>query len=89
MEKFMIIYKKLLKNKTGDLLINIMEIIINKHEKHKNKNYVSNLKYTTRDYICGIIEVLSNNISWRKYIGKIDGRTLNNKHNYYEKTRNL
>ena len=29
--------------------------------------------------------MLSNNTSWRKYNGVIDGRVLNNKHNYYVK----
>ena len=37
----------------------------------------------TKDYICGIIEVVSNNTSWRKYNGLINDRVLNNKHNYY------
>ena len=31
------------------------------------------------------IEVLTNNVSWRKYNGKIDGRVLNNKHNDFVK----
>ena len=33
----------------------------------------------------GIIEVVSNNVSWRKYNGLINGRVLNNKHNHYVK----
>ena len=59
-----------------------MEGIINKLDI-RNTKYVRNKKYTTREYITGIIEVLSNNTSWRKYNGKISGRILNNKHNYY------
>ena len=51
----------------------------------KDQKYAHNRKYTHIDYICCIIEVLSNNISWRKYNGKINGRTLNNQHNYYVK----
>ena len=41
-----------------------MEKIINELEVNKNTNYRRNVNYTNRDYICGIIEVLSNNISW-------------------------
>ena len=63
----------------------MMEEIIQKKEIRKQEYYRRNIKYTTKDYIMGIIEVLSNNISWRKYNGKIDGRILNNKHNYYTK----
>jgi hypothetical protein len=85
MDKFLKIYEKLLKNKQGNNLIDILENIINKLEPPKNESYKRNIKYSTKDYICGIIEVLSNNISWRKYNGKIDGRILNNKHNYYSK----
>ena len=85
MDKFMMIYKKLFKNNLGNSLIDIMEQIINDLEKDKKKNYIHNVKHTTREYICEIIHVLSNNTSWRKHIGKIDGRVLNNKHNYYVK----
>ena len=85
MDKFIKIYKKLFRNNNGDSLIDIMEEIIIDLEKDKNKSFARNIKYTTKDYLCGIIQVLSNNISWRKYIGKIDGRVLNNKHNYYVK----
>jgi hypothetical protein len=85
MDKFMVIYRKLLRNDSGNSLIDIMEQIINDLEKDKNKNYIRNTKHTTKEYICEIIQVLSNNTSWRKHIGKIDGRVLNNKHNYYVK----
>ena len=66
--------------------IDIMEKIINELD-NKNKKYILHKKYSIKDYICGIIEVISNNISWRKYNGKINGRVLNNKHNYYVKNR--
>jgi len=85
MDKFMKLYYKLFNNHNCDSLIQIIENIIEKLESGKNKNYKKNVKYTTKEYICAIIEVLSNNISWRKYNGKIDGRVLNNKHNYYVK----
>ena len=76
------IYNKLCNHKNN--FIDIMEQIIIKLDK-KDQKYTHNKKYTNRDYICGIIEVLSNNTSWRKYNGKINGRILNNKHNYYVK----
>jgi len=85
MDKFFIIYKKLLKNNEGNSLIDIIENILNEIEKDKNKKYIRNIKFTNKEYICEIISVLSNNISWRKHIGKIDGRVLNNKHNYFVK----
>lgn len=76
-DKFRKIYHKLYKNQ--DNFINLMEDIIKRLDK-KNQKYNHRQKYTIRDYIIGIIEVLSNNVSWRKYNGKIDGRTLNNRH---------
>jgi hypothetical protein len=85
MDKFQKIYKDLLKNNNGDYLIDMMEEIVNDLEKEKNKKYARNTKYHIRDYICEIIKVVTNNISWRKYIGIIDGRVLNNKHNYFVK----
>jgi IS5 family transposase len=81
----MLVYKKLLNNSSGNSLIDTMEQIISDLEKDKKKEYIRNIKYTTREYICEIIQVLSNSTSWRKHIGKIDGRVLNNKHNYYVK----
>ena len=82
MNKFMEIYSKLFKNNKNSF-IDIMINIINKLERAKDSNFKRNQKYTTKDYICGIIEVVSNNTSWRKYNGLINGRVLNNKHNYY------
>ena len=81
-KNFKKIYNKLYK-KNGNF-IDIMEKIINDLDK-KNQKYTHNKKYSTKDYIQGIIEVLSNNINCRKYNGKINGRILNNKHNYYVK----
>ena len=82
MEKFKEIYSTLFKNEQ-EIFIDIFEMIVTKLESHKNKNYIKNVKYSNKDYIIGIIEVVTNNISWRRYIGKINGRILNNKHNYY------
>src|SRR5208337_2507494 len=83
MDKFRSIYSSLFKKEES--FIDIVVNIINELEPQKDESYKRNLKYTNRDYICCIIEVLSNNVSWRKYNGKIDGRVLNNKHNYYSK----
>ncbi len=85
MNKFMEIYQTLLNNKNNDSILDITDKIINKLEENKNKSYRRNFKYTNKQYLCGIIEVLKNNISWRKYTGAINGRILNNKHNYYSK----
>ena len=84
-DRFMKIYSKFLIRKSKFNFIELMESIINKLESNNNKMFIRNQKYTHIDYIMGIIEVLSNNTSWRKYNGLIDGRVLNNKHNYYSK----
>lgn len=81
MQKFMKLYNGLFKD-NSDSFIDIMKDSINKLDK-VDERYRRNVKYTIEDYVIGIIEVLTNNISWRKYNGKIDGRILNNKHNHY------
>jgi transposase len=40
-------------------------------------------KYSTRDYISGIIQVLYSNTCWIRHSGLIPGKTLNAKHNEY------
>jgi transposase len=40
-------------------------------------------KYSTRDYVSGIIQVLYSNTCWIHYMGLIPGKTLNAKHNEY------
>ena len=82
-ERFTKIYDKILETKGNMNLIELMEAIVIKLEPKKNEMYKRNQKHSIKDYICGIIEVVNNNISWRKYDGKIDGRILNNKHNHY------
>ena len=42
----------------------------------KDPNFRRNVKYDIEDYIIGIIDVLKNNLSWKKYNGKIPGETL-------------
>lgn len=51
----------------------------------KNDNYKRNVKYTTRDYVIGIIDVLKSNHSWNSYNGIINGNTLRKKHNEWAK----
>jgi len=84
-ERFNKIYSKILAKKGKQNFIELMESIIHKLEPVKNALYVKHKKYARRDYIMDIIEVFHNNTSWRKYNGMIDGRVLNNKHNYYSK----
>jgi len=38
------------------------------------EKYKLNNKRTVKEYIYGIIEVINDNISWRKNNGKINGR---------------
>lgn len=51
----------------------------------KNSFYRRNCKYTPREYLEEIVEVLTTGISWRQHKGKINGRVLNNKHNEFVK----
>lgn len=84
MDKFRKIYKDLFKeNKIN--FVQLMKNIVTKLETNKNNKYIRNKKYDIEEYITGIIEVISNNTSWRKYNGTIDGKILNNKHNYFIK----
>ena len=83
MESFRKKYSKLFIERENSNFIERMEKIITQLEPNKNEKYKRNCKHTIKEYVCGIIEVISNNISWRKYTGKIDGRVLNNKHNHY------
>jgi hypothetical protein len=82
--KFWKIYSGLIKDRKHNF-VQLMKKIIQDLEETKNENYARNKKHTLEDYVMGIIEVLSNNVSWRKYNGKINGRILNNKHNEFVK----
>ena len=84
MDKFWKIYRSLIKDRKHNFLL-LMKSVIKKLERPRNENYIRNKKYSLDQYIMGIIEILSNNISWRKYNGQIDGRVLNNKHNEFVK----
>lgn len=83
MERFSKIYEKLMVKNGRESFVDTIEKIITQLEPAKKEEYKRNKKHTTRDYTRGIIEVVSNNISWRRYNGKICGKVLNNKHNYY------
>jgi hypothetical protein len=67
--------------------INFIDILVETYKKsvNKNQNYAHNIKYSIRDYISEIIKFTSNSVYWRRYKGKIDGKTLNNKHNEFIK----
>ena len=47
----------------------------------KNEKYRRNVKYSIKDYVIGIIDVIKHNISWNSYNGYINGNTLRKKHN--------
>jgi hypothetical protein len=38
--------------------------------------YKKNVKYTIKDYVIGIIDVVKNNASWNNYNGFMKGNTL-------------
>jgi len=84
MDKFFRVYKTLIINRKNNFIL-LFKSIIKKLEPVKNESYIRNKKHTLEEYLMGIIEVLCNNISWRKYMGKINGRVLNNKHNEFVK----
>lgn len=67
--------------------INFIDILVETYKKsvNKNQNYAHNIKYSIRDYFNEIIKFTSNSVYWRRYKGKIDGKTLNNKHNEFIK----
>src|ERR1700722_19292330 len=46
----------------------------------KNDFYKRNIKYSLKDYIIGIIDVLKNNTSWNSYNKIMNGNTLRKKH---------
>lgn len=82
--KFWKVYQNLIKDRKHNFVL-LMKTVILKLSPIKNDNFKRNVKYTLEEYIMGIIEVITNNISWRKYNGKINGRILNNKHNEFIK----
>ena len=67
--------------------INFIDILVETYKKYvnKNQNYVHNIKYSIHDYFSEIIKFASNSVYWRRHQGKINGRTLNNKHNEFIK----
>ena len=72
-------FKKLLLKPINNL---IDEIIKSVHilSPIKNDFYKRNVKYSIKDYVIGIIDVVKNNISWNSYNGIINGNTLRKKH---------
>ena len=51
----------------------------------KNDSYRRHVNYTIEDYIIGIIDVLSNYVSWNKYNGYMKSDTLRKKHKEWTK----
>lgn len=51
----------------------------------KNDFYKRNIKYSIKDYVMGIIDVLKNYTSWNSYNGFMNGNTLRKKHNEWTK----
>lgn len=46
----------------------------------KDNSYRRHVKYTLKDYVIGIIDVLRSSISWNNYSGHMNGNTLRKKH---------
>ena len=61
-------------------LINGVQYCVEKLSPIKNNFYKNNQKYTIRDYIIGIIDVVQNSYSWNSYNGMMNGNTLRKKH---------
>jgi hypothetical protein len=59
----------------------LMEILATKLKPKVNDSFARHKKYTIRDYVNGIIEILRNGRYWSRYNGLIKGNTLNKKHN--------
>jgi len=68
------------------LNISFIDIFLNKLKKEYNYNnsYISR-KFSEKDYVQEIFSFLSNCVYWNRYSGHINGKTLNNKHNFYVK----
>lgn len=77
-------FKKLLSKPINKLINEIVESVIFL-SPIKNDFYKRNLKYSLKDYVIGIIDVVKNNISWNSYNGIIKGNTLRKKHSEWVK----
>jgi hypothetical protein len=66
------------------MIINIIDIFNYVAPKlyNFNNNYISR-KYTEAEYFQEIINFLRNSVYWQRYNGRINGKVLNNKHNFY------
>lgn len=76
-------YLKKLLNQPMENLINEIISSVNYLSPKVNSNYARNKKYSTRDYVIGIIDVLNSSISWNRYSGPINGNTLRKKHSLW------
>lgn len=67
-------FKKLLSSpvqKIIDKIINAVHFL----SPTKNDYYKRNVKYSLKDYVIGIIDVVKNNTSWNSYNGIMNGNT--------------
>jgi transposase len=67
----------------GNLFIKYIkefEAVVDEVLPSKKKSFQHNLKYSVKDYLLGITEVLKTGVSWNSYKGLIKGNTLNKKH---------
>lgn len=73
-------------DKNNNIIIPKLILILVKHFKpKKNDYYRRHVKYTEMDFIKGIINIIENNMYWRRYNGKVPGKYLNTIHNLYAK----
>ena len=77
-------FKKLLTKPINNLINEIIESV-KVLSPYKNDFYKRNVKYSIKDYVIGIIDVIKNNTSWNSYSGNINGNTLRKKHNEWIK----
>jgi transposase len=61
-------------------IIALIDILIMYLEPAKDKNQALNVKYTKKEIIEGIIDVLNNNAYWNQYKGLISGKYLSRLH---------
>jgi transposase len=71
------------KSENKNEFLNLFESIVFILSPPKQKINEKNSKYSVKEIIVGIIEVLTSNISWKRYNGIISGTWLNKKHNEY------
>lgn len=77
-------FKKLLLQPINNLINEIIDAVT-LLSPIKDDNFKRNVRYTLKDYVIGIIDVVKNNTSWNSYNGIMNGNTLRKKHNEWVK----